>query len=287
VTGVVHLVGAGPGDPELLTVRARRLLDATDVVVHDRLISPALLATIAQGVRRYAVGKEGGGPSTPQPEIAHLLIRLARSGMDVVRLKGGDPFVFGRGGEEAMSMLAAGIPFDVVPGVTAGVAGPAAAGIPVTHRGIARSVVFVTGETAVSTGPSPTATTTGTSTAGTATTGAPPVDWAAVAAIDTAVIFMAGRSAASVAGRLIDAGRAESTPAAVIVEATLPGQTVLRLDLGLLRRHGVGRVDGRPTILVVGNVVGLGAELAGLGFAPDLVGRGSGLLAPALTVVAR
>jgi uroporphyrin-III C-methyltransferase len=266
VSGVVHLVGAGPGDPELLTVRARRLLDAADAIVHDRLIAPALLATIAPRIRRFDVGKEGGGPSTAQADIANLLVRLARGGADVVRLKGGDPFVFGRGGEEAIALLAAGIPFDVVPGVSAGTAGPAAAGIPVTHRGIARSVVFVTGETDT-------------------TAGGAAVDWAAVAAIDTAVIFMAGQSAASVAGRLIDAGRNEATPAAVIADATLPAQAVLRLDLGMLRRHGIGRTGGRPTMLVVGDVVSLGAELAGLGFGPDLSG-GSGLVNDGLTVVA-
>jgi uroporphyrin-III C-methyltransferase len=266
VSGVVHLVGAGPGDPELLTVRARRLLDAADAVVHDRLISPALLATIRPGIRRFAVGKEGGGPSTRQADITDLLIRLARGGADVVRLKGGDPFVFGRGGEEAIALLAAGIAFDVVPGVSAGIAGPAAAGIPVTHRGIARSVVFVTGETDT-------------------TAGGEAVDWTAVAAIDTAVIFMAGRSAASVGGRLIDGGRDESTPVAVIVDATLPSQAVLRLDLGMLSRHGVGRIASRPTMLVVGDVVGLGAELAGLGFGPDL-GRGSERVDDGLTVVA-
>lgn len=247
MSGVVHLVGAGPGDPELLTVRARRLLDSADAVVHDRLIAPSLLATIPPGVRRYAVGKEGGGPSASQADIADLLIRLARSGADVVRLKGGDPFVFGRGGEEAIALLVARVPFDVVPGVSAGIAGPAAAGIPVTHRGIARSVVFVTGETDT-------------------TAGGEPVDWTAVAGIDTAVIFMAGRNAASVAARLIDAGRGAATPVAMIVDATLPGQSVLRLELGLLREYGVGRVGGRPTMLVVGEVVGLGAELAGRGF---------------------
>jgi uroporphyrin-III C-methyltransferase len=266
VSGIVHLVGAGPGDPELLTVRARRLLDAADAVVHDRLITPALLATIPPGVRRYPVGKEGGRPSTSQADIADLLIRLARGGADVVRLKGGDPFVFGRGGEEAIALLAAGVPFDVVPGVSAGIAGPAAAGIPITHRGVARSVVFVTGETDT-------------------TAGGEPVDWTAVAGIDTAVIFMAGRSASHVAAHLIDAGRDESTPIAVIVDATLPAQAVLRLDLGMLSRHGVGRVGGRPTMLVVGDVVTLGAGLAGLGFEPA-VGHAPRLVSDELTVVA-
>jgi uroporphyrin-III C-methyltransferase len=251
MSGFVHLVGAGPGDPELLTLRARRLLDAAHVVVHDRLIAPALLATVPATTRRYAVGKAGGRPSTPQAEINELLIRLAREGNDVVRLKGGDPFVFGRGGEEALALLAAGVAFDVVPAVSAGMAGPAAAGIPVTHRGMARSVVFVTAET------NPTA-------------GGAGVDWAAVAAIDTIVIFMAGRHAGVVAGLLIDAGRSAATPAAVILDATLPGQSVSRLDLETLRRHGSGHVDGRPTMLVVGDVVALGAELAGLGFAPFL-----------------
>lgn len=265
MSGVVHLVGAGPGDPELLTVRARRLLDSADAVVHDRLIAPSLLATIPPGVRRYAVGKEGGGPSASQADIADLLIRLARSGADVVRLKGGDPFVFGRGGEEAIALLAARVPFDVVPGVSAGIAGPAAAGIPVTHRGVARSVVFVTAET------DPTA--------------AGAVDWTAVAGIDSVVIFMAGRSAARVAAQLIDAGRDERTPVAVIVDATLPAQAVLRLDLRMLSRNGIGRVGGRPTMLVVGDVVGLGAELAGLGFKAS-AGDAAGLVIDQLTVVA-
>jgi uroporphyrin-III C-methyltransferase len=251
MSGFVHLVGAGPGDPELLTLRARRLLDASDVVVHDRLIAPALLATIPARTRRYGVGKMGGRLSTSQEEINELLIRLARDGNDVVRLKGGDPFVFGRGGEEALALLAAGVDFDVVPAVSAGMAGPAAAGIPVTHRGIARSVVFVTAET------NPKA-------------GGAGLDWAAIAAIDTVVIFMAGKNAGHVAGLLIDAGRAPATPAAVIVDATLPGQSVCRLDLATLRRDGAGHVDGRPTMLVVGEVVALGADLAGLVAAPNV-----------------
>jgi uroporphyrin-III C-methyltransferase len=243
VTGTVHLVGAGPGDPELLTLRARRLLDAADVVVHDRLISPALLDTIPPGVRLVAVGKAGGGFSTPQDQIHELLIGLARAGADVVRLKGGDPFVFGRGGEEALALLAAGVAFEVVPGVSAGFAGPAAAAIPVTHRGVARSVAFVTGETDPS-------------------AGGLPIDWAAIAAIDTVVVFMAGRSAKTVAERLIAGGRDPSTRAAVLVDATLPGQTVLWVDLETLRRRGAGQANSRPTLLVVGDVVGIGAALS-------------------------
>jgi len=251
MSGIVHLVGAGPGDPELLTLRARRLLDEADVVVHDRLIAPALLDTIPQGARRFAVGKAGGGVSTPQDEIQELLIRLARDGADVVRLKGGDPFVFGRGGEEALALRAAGIAFEVVPGVCAGFAGPAAVGIPVTHRGVARSVAFVTGETDPS-------------------VGGRAVDWEAIAAIDTVVVFMAGRSAAAVADRLIAAGRDPSSPAAVLVDATLPGQTALWLDLETLRRRGARRAIGRPTLLVIGEVVGIGAALAGELASPGL-----------------
>ena len=249
MSGIVHLVGAGPGDPELLTVRARLLLDGADVVVHDRLIASALLDTISPGVRLVAVGKAGGGISTPQEEIHELLIRLARDGANVVRLKGGDPFVFGRGGEEALALRAAGIDFEIVPGVSAGFAGPAAAAIPVTHRGVARSVAFVTGET------DPGA-------------GGRPVDWAAIAAIDTVVVFMAGRSAATVADRLIVAGRDPSTPAAILVDATLPGQTALWLDLETLRRRGAGRTR-RPTMLVVGDVVAIGAAITAHAAAPE------------------
>jgi uroporphyrin-III C-methyltransferase len=243
MSGIVHLVGAGPGDPELLTMRARRLLDGADVVVHDRLIGQALLDTIPPGVRRFAVGKAGGGLSTPQAEINELLIRLACGGADVVRLKGGDPFVFGRGGEEALALHVAGIAFEIVPGVSAGFAVPAAAGIPVTHRAVARSVVFVTAETDPS-------------------AEGRLLDWAAIAAIDTVVVFMAGRKAATVADRLIAGGRDPSTPAAVLVDATLPGQTVLWLDLESLRRRGAGQTNRRPTMLVVGDVVAIGSVLA-------------------------
>jgi uroporphyrin-III C-methyltransferase len=241
-TGVVHLVGAGPGDPGLLTIRGLRLLETADVVVHDRLVSDGVLALIPAGRLRIDVGKAAGGRSTPQAEINAMLIRLARAGKDVVRLKGGDPFVFGRGGEEVLALRAAGVEVDVVPGVTAGIAGPAAAGIPVTHRGLARSVAFVTGETGTD-------------------AGGAPVDWAAVAGVDTVVVYMAGRTARTIADQLLVAGRASTTPVAVVIDATLPTETVRRMDLGRLAHAGPGPLDGRPVLLVVGEVAALALGL--------------------------
>jgi uroporphyrinogen III methyltransferase / synthase len=141
----VHLVGAGPGDPGLLTARALELIGRADVIVHDRLIPASALAGARESAELIYAGKEGGGPSMPQGEIERLLVEHGSAGREVVRLKGGDPFVFGRGGEEAEALRAAGIPFTVVPGVTAGVAAPAYAGIPVTHRDAASAVAFVIG----------------------------------------------------------------------------------------------------------------------------------------------
>jgi uroporphyrin-III C-methyltransferase len=243
MSGIIHLVGAGPGDPELLTLKGYRLLETADVVVYDRLISPELLAMIPRGVARISVGKAGGGPSTPQAEITSLLVRLGRAGRRVVRLKGGDPFIFGRGGEEALALRAAGIPFEIVPGVSAGNAGPAYAGIPVTHRGLARSVAFVTGHEDTA-------------------TAEPPIDWEALARLDTLVVFMAGRRAAEIAGRLLAAGRSADTPAAIVRDASLPGQEVQTTELGALAAGGPVATDGRPTLLVIGSVVALASELA-------------------------
>lgn len=242
MSGIVHLVGAGPGDPELLTIKGRRLLESADVIVHDRLISVELLDLIPLGPLRICVGKTGGGPSMPQAEITELLIRLARAGHTVVRLKGGDPFVFGRGGEEALALRAAGIQFEIVPGVSSGIAGPAYAGIPVTHRGMARSVAFVTGDQDATLGPA--------------------IDWAALAGIDTLVVFMAGRTAGRVAAALVGAGRSASSPAAVIVDASLSSQQVELTDLGALARRGARPNVGRPALLVIGSVAELAAELS-------------------------
>jgi uroporphyrin-III C-methyltransferase len=250
-TGTVWLVGAGPGDAELITVRGRRLLESADVVLHDRLVSPALLDLIPPGSLRIAVGKTGHGPSTAQADISALLVRWARAGFDVVRLKGGDPFVFGRGGEEARALREAGIPFEIVPGVTAGVAGPAFAGIPVTHRSVARSVVFVTAHAAGSDGLA--------------------IDWDAIARVDTVVVFMAGSEAASVAERLLAAGRAGWTGAALIVDASLPTQATWTGDLADLRAAPPALPWQRPCLLVVGRVVGFADELAW--FRPDVAVR--------------
>ena len=238
--GRLWLVGAGPGDPDLLTVAARRLLDTADVIVHDRLVGDAILATIPPGTPRINVGKTGyaGGPD--QAEINRRLVDLVRAGHEVVRLKGGDPFVFGRGAEELIALAAEGVDVRVVPGITSGIAGPAAFGIPVTHRGLAASVAFVTG-------------------AREDDSSAP--DWGALAAIDTVVVYMGGRTAASVAARLIGAGRAGTTPVAVIVAATTEQGRIRVTDLAGLAADGAAEADREPdpVLLVIGEVVRLHA----------------------------
>ncbi len=196
----VYLVGAGPGDPGLMTARALELIAAADVIVYDRLIPPGALDGARDDAELIYAGKEGGGPSMPQAEIDRLLVLHGRvSEHVVVRLKGGDPFVFGRGGEEAEALRAAGVPFEVVPGVTAGVAGPAYAGIPVTHRGAASAVAFVTGHEDPE------------------KPGGSAVDWDALARFPgTLVFYMGVRQLESIASRLIAFGRAPFEPAAVV-----------------------------------------------------------------------
>ena len=209
MSGIVYLVGAGPGDPGLLTLRAVELIASADVVLYDRLIPREALAHARAGAEVTYVGKEGEGPQFPQDDTHRLLLEHARAGRRVVRLKGGDPFVFGRGGEEALVCLEAGIPFEVVPGITAGVAAPAYAGIPVTHRELASGVAFVTGhedpakpETAL--------------------------DWPALAAFPgTLVFYMGVRSLPRIAEQLVAGGRSASEPVAVIERGTLPGQRVV------------------------------------------------------------
>jgi uroporphyrin-III C-methyltransferase len=259
--GLVQLVGAGPGDPDLITVRGARALGEADAIVHDRLVPHTLLNLARPGTLRIDAGKRGHGESVDQATTTELLIHLARAGMRVVRLKGGDPFVFGRGGEEALALRGAGIPFEVVPGVTAGVAGPAFAGIPVTHRGMSRGVAFVTAATAD----------------GSARDGrAGRVDWSALSGVDTLVVFMAARAAAAVGADLVAAGRSAATPVAVVIAASTPQQEVRGLSLGALAENGVGEPNpgARPTLIVVGDVAALADELAW--FEPSLAPEPAG-----------
>ncbi len=239
--GFVYLVGAGPGDPELLTLRAVRVIAAADTIVHDRLVHPDVLAHAAAHTRLIYVGKEGGGESVAQAEIDRVLIAQARLGRTVVRLKGGDPFVFGRGGEEALALEAAGVPYAIVPGVSSGLAGPAAAGIPVTHRGLAASVTFAT-----------------------ATRADGEVDWAHLAGAETLVLFMAAGRLAAVTAGLVAAGKPPTTPAAVIARATLPDQRVVTAPLADLAIVAAAADLATPALVVVGPTVLLHAQLASL-----------------------
>jgi uroporphyrinogen III methyltransferase/synthase len=247
IRGHVYLVGAGPGDPGLLTARALELIGSADTILHDRLIGAAALERARPGAELLYVGKEGGGASVPQEQTEALMIERARDGRAVVRLKGGDPFVFGRGGEEAMALRAAGIPFEVVPGVTAGVAALAYAGIPVTHRGLARACAFVTGRTGDES----------------------ELDWKALARFPgTLVFYMGVARLEQIASSLIGAGRDPREPAAVIEAGTLPGQRTVRGALeeiaGLVAQQRVGS----PSITVVGPVAALADRLAWLAARP-------------------
>ena len=245
MTGGVALVGAGPGDPGLMTVRGLAILRKAQVVVYDRLIDPRLLDEAPPRALRVFVGKASGAHTLPQSEINALLIGHARRGQRVVRLKGGDPFVFGRGGEEAEALAAAGIPFEVVPGVSSAVAAPAAAGIPVTHRAVASSFAVVTGHEDDRKSFSR-------------------VDWSRLAtAVDTLVILMGLENLPRIARALRQAGRAAETPAAVIERGATTGQRVVvgRLDTIATRVAAAGVRS--PAVIVVGDVVALRPRLLG------------------------
>jgi uroporphyrinogen III methyltransferase/synthase len=244
--GIVHLVGAGPGDPGLLTVRAVELLGAADVVLYDRLIPPEALAHARPDAELVYVGKEGEGPQFPQDDTHRLLLEHARAGKRVVRLKGGDPFVFGRGGEEALVLEEAGIPFEIVPGVTAGVAAPAYAGIPVTHRDVASGVAFVTGHEDPSKPGSA-------------------IDWPALARFPgTLVFYMGVRSLPRIAERLVAEGRPADEPVAVVERGTLPGQRTLVATLGDVAERAAAEQIRAPAITLVGEVARLREQLAWL-----------------------
>jgi len=235
--GVVWLVGAGPGDPDLLTVKALRLLQGADVVVHDRLAPQAILDLASPAARMIDVGKRKSHHTLPQGDINQLLVALAREGLTVVRLKGGDPFMFGRGGEELAVLREAGVEAHVVPGVTAALA----AGLPLTHRGLAQAVTFVTGHAA--------------------TDAEPDLDWVSLAKSNqTVVVYMGLSTAPKIAANLMAAGRAGSTPVVVIENASLAHERRLATTLSDLGAGAAG-LDG-PALLVIGEVAALEGVLA-------------------------
>ncbi len=233
--GVVHIVGAGPGDPDLLTLKALRLLQDADVILYDRLVSDDILKLARRDALRLYVGKAKADHAVPQAEIEARLIAFAREGKKVVRLKGGDPFIFGRGGEELEAVRAAGVPVFVTPGVTAAIGCAAAAGLPLTHRDAAQALTFVTGHAKGE--------------------AEPDLDWAALAALGhTLVVYMGVTKAAAIAASLIRNGRSRSTPVAVIENGTRADQKILKGNLSELGRLvSEGAVEG-PAILVIGDV---------------------------------
>ncbi len=245
--GWVWLVGAGPGDPGLLTLLAVHALESADVVVYDALVDERILDLASPKAERAYAGKRGGKPSPSQPDISDRLIRLAREGRRVLRLKGGDPFVFGRGGEEALALVAAGVPFRVVPGVSAGIGGLAYAGIPVTHRDVNSAVTFVTGHNAVGEVPDG-------------------LDWPALARGSPVIVFyMALKHLGAICDRLIAAGRPRDDAVAIVCKAATDEQTVLETTLteAPARANAAGLEP--PAIVVIGDAVRLRKGLDWLG----------------------
>ena len=245
--GTVHLVGAGPGDPDLLTLRAARLIMNARLIVHDGLVDPAILAMARPRTRMISVAKRRSRHTMPQAQINALLVNEALAGNDVVRLKGGDPFVFGRGGEELDALRDANIPVFVTPGVTAATGCAAAANMALTHRDYAQAVTFVTGHAKGETDPA--------------------LDWSALAALqNTLVVYMGVAKAETIAANLIAHGRDSATPVAVIENGTRANQKIVKGELGRLASLiAAGGIEG-PALLVIGEVAALadGETLADL-----------------------
>jgi uroporphyrin-III C-methyltransferase len=243
--GQVWLVGAGPGEPGLLSVLALHALANADVVVYDALVDPHILRLARPNAALDYAGKRGGRPSPSQPDISARLVRLAEAGNRVLRLKGGDPCVFGRGAEEALALVAAGIPFRIVPGITAGIGGLAYAGIPVTHRETNSAVTFITGHNSDGTVPDG-------------------LDWAAIArGAPVLVLYMALKHLPNIVDRLIAGGRRADEPVAIVSRATTPAQQVLTSTLG--DAVAAAASSETPAIIVVGEVVRLRAGLDWIG----------------------
>lgn len=241
-TSCVYIVGAGPGDPDLLTIKALRLLGGAEVVVYDKLVSDEILALIPPGATRIFAGKVARHHHMPQDQINSLLVSLARSGRIVVRLKGGDPFFFGRGGEEAAHLAAHGIAFEIVPGITSASGCTAYAGIPLTHRGIAHGVRFITGH---------------------AKEDEPlELDWTSLADAETTLVIYMGRiTVRQISAQLVAHGLAASTPAAVLINGTRPDQEVMITSLARLAERVEALDLAAPTLLVIGAVVALADTL--------------------------
>ena len=245
--GWVWLAGSGPGDPGLLTLHALNGLRQADVVVHDALVGEAVLGLVRADATVEFAGKRGGKPSPKQADISLRLIQLAKEGRRVLRLKGGDPFVFGRGGEEALSLVAAGVPFRIIPGISSGPGGLAYAGIPVTHRDTNSAVTFVTGHSV---------------------TGEVPdnLDWPAIARGSPVIVaYMALKHLPEIADRLLSAGRRPEEPVALVSKASLPDQVVLETTLGGCAADAVAAGFEPPALIVFGEVVRLRSGLDWLG----------------------
>ncbi|MBX3015451.1 MAG: uroporphyrinogen-III C-methyltransferase [Caldilineaceae bacterium] len=239
--GKAYLVGAGPGSAELITVRGLRLLQRADVVIYDRLVAPALLDEVRADAECIFVGKQPHYHVATQAEINQLLVEKVQAGYQVVRLKGGDPFVFGRGGEEALALQAANLPFEIVPGISSALAAPAYAGIPVTHRGVATSFAVITGHGC-------------TESSGT--------DWAALAAIPTLVILMGVGQIEQIVKQLLQVGRSPATPAAAIEWGSTAQQRVARATLADLAAAITAATIEAPATIVIGEVAALHDQLA-------------------------
>lgn len=241
--GKVYLVGAGPGDPKLLTVKAVELLKEADVVIYDRLVGESILNLAPEKAEKIYVGKRTGKHEVPQDKITELIIEKAQMGGKIVRLKGGDPFIFGRGGEEAEALVEKGIQFEVVPGVSSAVVAPAYAGIPLTHRDYASSVAIITGHSA-----------------GDAER---VIDWAKIAdAVDTMVILMGVESLDAITAKLLQGGVTPEKPVAIVESGTYPKQRTLIGKLGTIVKEAEAKQIKPPAVIVIGEVANLGRKLA-------------------------